>query len=104
VSQTETEDPVVDESDVGKYANLDLQNLFDELMAAESQSAMDGLKVGGAIEKTDILDIQQAIERAENEDIIVACENLLCGSRNHLRAFVGQIELYGEIYTPILFK
>ena len=97
-------DPVVDESDVGTFANLDLQDLFDELMAAGSQSAMDGLKVGGAIEETDILDIEEAIDRAENEDIIATYENLLCGSRNHLRAFVGQIELLGEIYTPILLS
>ena len=95
-------DPIIDESDVGNFADPILQTLFDDLMISGMQSEMDALKVGGTIEETDILDIQRAIESAENQDIIAAYENLLCGSRNHLRAFVGQIEFYGEIYTPVL--
>lgn len=97
-------DPIIDESDVGNFADPTLQNLFDDLMTSGMQSEMDALKVGGAIEETDILDIQYAIERAENQDIIATYENLLCGSRNHLRAFVGQIEFYGEVYTPVLMS
>jgi hypothetical protein len=95
-------DPVIDESDIGSFVDPTLQTLFDDLMTSGSRSAMDALKVGGLIEETDILDIQEAIERAENVDIIATYENLLRGSRNHLRAFVGQIEFYGEIYTPVL--
>jgi hypothetical protein len=54
------------------------------------------------IEETDILDLQVAIESTENADIIARYENLMCGSRNHLRAFVNQVELYGEVYEPVL--
>lgn len=97
-------DPVYDESDVGSFTNPELQALFDDLMARGMESEMEALKVGGAIEETDILDIQQAIERAENEGVINTYENLLCGSRNHLRAFVRQIEFYGEVYTPVLLS
>lgn len=95
-------DPVEDESDVGTYADPHLQALFNELMIWGLTSEMDALKVGGAIEETDIRDIQHAIERAENEDIITTYESLLCGSRNHLRAFVRQIEINGEEYEPFL--
>ena len=97
-------DPVADEADVGNFVNTDLQALYEELMAAGLQSDMDALKVGGAIEETDILDLEEALTRSENPDVISTYENLLCGSRNHLRAFVGQIELLGEVYVPVLMS
>lgn len=97
-------DPVKKEKDIGTYLNPDLQTLFNELMDSGLLSMMNALNVGGAIEETDILDLQHAIERTVNEDIITTYESLLCGSRNHLRAFVGQIELYGEVYEPILLS
>ena len=97
-------DPIVDESDVGTFADPALQTMFDDLMVSGSESVMEALKVGGAIEETDILDLQETIDRSENEYIISAYENLLCGSRNHLRAFVRQVEFYGEVYSPILMS
>ncbi len=96
------EDPIIDESDVGNFADSDLQDLFDELMISGMETEMGALKVGAAIEETDILDIEEALERTEDQDIISTYENLLCGSRNHLRAFVRQIEFSGEIYAPVL--
>lgn len=97
-------DPIVDESDIGTFTNPALQVLFDDLTTAGMESAMAALKVGGAIEETDILDLQEAIEHTENADIITRYENLMCGSRNHLRAFVNQVELYGEVYVPVLMS
>jgi hypothetical protein len=97
-------DPIVDETDIGTFSNPALQVLFDDLTTAGMESAMAALKVGGAIEETDILDLQEAIERTENADIITRYENLMCGSRNHLRAFVNQVELYGEVYEPVLMS
>ena len=97
-------DPIVDELDVGTFSNPELQILFDDLTTTGMQSAMDALKVGGAIEETDILDLQEALGRTENADIIARYENLMCGSRNHLRAFVNQVELYGEVYVPVLMS
>ena len=97
-------DPVEDESDIGHFVNPTLQALFDDLMASGLRSELEALVVGGTIEETDILDIQQAIERADNEAIIATYERLLCGSRNHLRAFVRQIESQGQKYTPALMS
>jgi len=97
-------DPVEDETDVGNFVDPKLQTLFDDLMVWGLLSEIDGLKVGGAIEETDILDIQHAIERTENADITATYESLVCGSRNHLRAFIGQLELNGEVYEPILMS
>jgi hypothetical protein len=96
------EDPVEDEYLPGGFVDPKLQELFAFLMDWGHQSLMDGLYVGAAIEETDIIDIQHAIERADHADIIATYESLVCGSRNHLRAFVGQIELRGDIYTPLI--
>ncbi len=94
------EDPVKDESVIGGYQNHELQELFDSLMEKGELSATDGLEVGALIEETDILDIHHEMELADHEDIIATYESLVCGSRNHLRAFVGQLELNGVIYQP----
>jgi len=95
-------DPVVDESDVGTFADPYLQKLYGFLIDWGLTSEMDGLKVGAAIEEVDIRDIHHAIIRADNEDIITTYESLLCGSRNHLRAFVAKIQIDGVEYEPFL--
>ena len=94
----ELPDPVT--PGVGEYTNEHLQELYDGLMARGSQSLMDSLNVGVTIEETDIIDIQHAIDLADHEDIISTYETLVCGSRNHLRAFVRQIEANGGVYDP----
>lgn len=91
-------DPVI--PGVGEFTDHELQELYDVLMAWGLQSQMDGLYVGAAIEETDIIDIQHEIELARHEDIITTYERLMCGSRNHLRAFVRQIEANGGVYDP----
>lgn len=92
-------DPVVDESDVGTFVNEELQALYFELMHMGEESTLAALNVGGLIEEKDMRDIQVAIDAADNSDIVRVYENLLCGSRNHLRAFVMNIELLGATYT-----
>ena len=99
------DDPVQDETDIGTFENDDLQALFYMLESWGLKSKMDALEVGGFIEEADMTDIRNAIDRvlAEdpvNVDIVTTYEGLLCGSRNHLRAFVGQIESNGGDYDP----
>ena len=101
------EDPIVDETDVGNFVNHVLQDLYNYLIEWGMTSMMDGLYVGGTIEEVDILDLEEAINVTDpdHEDLIATYENLLCGSRNHLRAFVGQIEMYsGEAYVPFMMS
>ena len=57
----------------------------------------EALYVGAWIEERDMLDILHAIEHTGRADIVGVYTNLLCGSRSHLRAFVGRI---GEDYQP----
>ncbi len=89
-------DPVLD--GVGLFNNSELQNLYDELVSRGEQSRMEALLVGALIEEVDMRDIQQAIDEADHNDIINVYNNLLKGSRNHLRAFVGKIEDEGIVY------
>lgn len=93
-------DPVDDESVIGGYVNEELRELFAHLMEIGHESVTSALYVGALIEETDIEDIQVAIDRAVNPDIIGTYESLLCGSRNHLRSFVGQLATYGVVYEP----
>lgn len=91
-------DPVI--PGVGDFTNEELQHLYDYLMLWGKESLMDSLNVGALIEETDIIDIQHAIDHTNHDDIISTYESLMCGSRNHLRAFVRQIEANGGVYDP----
>ena len=83
-------DPALDA--IGYFNNSDLQALYDKLVTRGMASELEALRVGGLIEEVDMHDIQHAIDEAEHEDIRTVYENLICGSRNHLRAFVDAIE------------
>jgi hypothetical protein len=43
-------------------------------------------------------DLNEMIASSQNAVLISMYERLLCGSRNHLRAFVSQIENRGLVY------
>ncbi len=90
-------DPVTDDS-IGVFTNPELQALYDDLVARGMRSELDALYVGALIEEVDTEDIQAAIDRSDHRDIIRTYENLMRGSRNHLRAFVSQIEQQGIDY------
>lgn len=83
------------------FVDSTLQNLYDTLVAQGSASLIDALIVGAAIEEIDLIDIQNLVDLLEgNADIALVYENLMKGSRNHLRAFVGNLEANGVIYQP----
>jgi hypothetical protein len=100
IDRYELVDPVAD-AGVGEFANADLQDLYDELVARGSVSLTEALAVGALIEELDITDLQQRISDATHEDVAWVYENLLNGSRNHLRAFVNVLGRYGETYEPV---
>ena len=91
-------DPVIDDNNIGTFSDPVLQDLYTDLVERGEESAMEALYVGGYIEEVDMHDIQKAIDETSHSDIIDVYENLLKGSRNHLRAFVGKIEDEGEVY------
>jgi hypothetical protein len=86
---------------VGQFTNATLQGLYDQLIQQGRQSLAHALRVGGAIEEIDILDLQEHLAHTNHRDIQTVYENLRRGSRNHLRSFVSTLQTQtGEIYQP----
>jgi hypothetical protein len=91
-------DPVEDDT-VGVFTNQTLATYYDDLVTQGEASLMDALHVGAYIEELDIYDLWDAIEMTDEASLISTYENLLAGSRNHLRAFVNQITSRGTDYV-----
>ncbi len=90
-------DPAFDQP-AGVFTNADLQALYDELVASGSESTTEALLVGALIGDLDIADLQA---RASDEAAIaLVYSNLEKGFRNHLRAFMGQLDANDTAYTP----
>lgn len=79
--------------EIGKFNNQELQKLYDQLIAQGRQSRTEAIKVGIAIEETDIADLKRIIDNLDpkDEDVKAVLENLLRGSENHLSAFQRQL-------------
>jgi hypothetical protein len=100
ISKYGLDDPAAN-SDIGKFTNTALQDLYNQLIEQGSQSLVDALKVGGAIEEIDILDLEKHLSETSNQTIVKVYQNLLDGSRNHLRSFVSTLENQTqEEYSP----
>lgn len=91
-------DPVVDDT-VGAFVNAELAGLYGELVAAGQPSAVAALTVGATIEDLDIVDLREMMERTDDPAALTLYANLQCGSRSHLRAFVGQLASRGAGYA-----
>lgn len=88
----------------GVFVNTDLQQLYDALVAQGQPSLIDALKVGCLIEEKDIVDIEEKkLQVLDEPDIVRVYDNLLCGSRNHLRAFNQALVAAGGVYDQPQF-
>lgn len=85
----------------GEFSNPVMTQLYDNLVIKGSLSEEEALKVGALIEEMDISDIVADEDEVTNENIILVFENLMKGSRNHLRAFTRQLTSLGITYTPV---
>jgi hypothetical protein len=92
-------DPVTDDT-IGVFVNSDLQKLYTDLTTRGTVSLEEALTIGALIEDLDISDLQKQIALTDNDDIKLVYENLMRGSRNHLRAFTSQLSSRGKTYTP----
>lgn len=84
----------------GIFSNPVLQNLYTQLTNQGSVSLLDALKAGATIEDLDIYDLTIALTKVDNQDITLVYNNLVKGSRNHLRSFYSNIINAGGTYTP----
>lgn len=97
------DDSMYDET-VGRFDNRELQTMYDDLVDMGSESVEAALEVGAIIEEVDIADLEEYLAQTTSEDITRVYENLLRGSRNHLRAFVSQLEAAGVDRVPYLLE
>ena len=84
----------------GVFQDLHIQELYNEFIERGAQSPESALRVGGAIEETDIIDFILRATHTDKADILFTYDNLLKGSRNHLRSFVSVMEGFGIEYVP----
>ncbi len=84
--------------EVGLFSNTALQKLYNELIAQGEPARVDAVYVGATIEELDIFDLKNYYSQADNSDIRTVYQNLMKGSRNHLRAFVRHLYKYGVSY------
>jgi hypothetical protein len=84
----------------GTFATPDFQALHDSLVAASEVNLVEALEVGAQIEELDIRDIEAQKSGTDNADILRVYDQLLRGSRNHLRAFMKVLVQQGGSYTP----
>ncbi|HRY33859.1 MAG TPA: DUF2202 domain-containing protein [Bacteroidales bacterium] len=83
----------------GIFSNQDIQTLYNALLAQGSQSLVDALYVGATIEDYDIYDIQHHLGNGiDNPDIVFVLNNLLKGSKNHMKAFYNHLKFRGVTY------
>jgi len=93
----ELEDPMNNDTP-GVFEKQELQSLYDELTASGSESLSEALITGATVEDLDIYDLEELLDSADNEDIRIVYQNLMKGSRNHLRSFAAQIAREGSTY------
>lgn len=98
------EDPAAT-NPAGVFENVDLQALYNQLVARGQVSLIEALKVGCLIEEKDIQDItDKKAEVLDEPDIVQVYDNLLCGSRNHLRAFNSNLLDQGQTYDATVLS
>lgn len=88
--------------EVGEFTDEKLLGLYIDLVAQGEESLIGALKVGALIEEIDILDLEEYVGQTKNNDISLVYDNLIRGSRNHLRSFVRTMSRQGQNYKPQL--
>lgn len=85
-------------SEQGVFTDIKLQKLYDSLIEKGEKSLVDALQVGATIEDLDIKDLYELIDETDNRDIQIVYQNLVKGSRNHMRAFIGRLAINNSSY------
>lgn len=76
----------ISDTNIGEFPLVELQELYDTLLAKGKLSAQDALEVGVIVEEKDIADLLEKTKDVP-ADVLKVYGNLLNGSYNHLNAF-----------------
>lgn len=99
ITRYEIEDPAVDDRR-GVFTQPTFARLYGELTHAGQASLLAAFQVGASIEELDIADIDRMQSHEAPADVRAVYDNLTCGSRNHLRAFMRQINNHEGSFVP----
>lgn len=83
----------------GLFQDSRLAALYVSLVEKGSASLVDALVVGATIEDLDLADVGHLLASADNADVRTLAQNLLKGSRNHLRSFASLLDGMGVVYA-----
>ncbi len=75
----------------GQFNSQEMQELYYDLTSKGTATQEDAFLVGAAIEDLDIKDLGELLSTTDNEDIQTVYQNLVKGSRNHMRAFGSRL-------------
>tara|TARA_Y100001934_G_C12220901_1_gene710699 strand:+ start:22 stop:642 length:621 start_codon:yes stop_codon:yes gene_type:complete len=84
--------------DRGQFADTSLQALYNNFKIKGQIGLAEGLHIGATIEDLDIYDLQNFIADSQDADLIDLYNTLICGSGNHMRAFVSNLQQQGLSY------
>ena len=90
--------------DDSSFKNRDLEKLYNDLLEDSMKSYENALKNALLVEEKDIKDLIDEIKLSDNRDINITYQNLMKGSRNHLRSFSRQLSRSGEKYSPVFLS
>ena len=92
---------LVSESETGVFQSPAIQTLYDDFIEKGAVSLEEALLVGATIEDLDISDLKASLEDDEfdNDDFKAVFNELLRGSRNHMRAFNRNLKAQGINYA-----
>jgi hypothetical protein len=93
------EDPVKNNAR-GVFTSPELDELYKTLVKQGQISLLDALLVGATIEDLDIKDLNELSAQTDKANILTTYNNLSKGSRNHLRAYMRQVENNNGFYSP----
>lgn len=88
----------------GTFTDPDAQTMYDDYVADGSESLEAALAVGALIEELDIADLRAAAEATDDPALEQLYARLERASRNHLRAFVRQLDRLGADYEPTVLE
>lgn len=93
------EDPAKSHAE-GIFTNQILQKLYQQFISKSDSGIVQALEVGAMIEDLDLHDIETFHLHTNKPDIKSVYDRLSCGSRNHLRSFVRNLNDYNKTYAP----
>jgi len=85
----------------GEFTDPKLKKLYSGMIATGKKSRLAALRIGAQIEDLDIYDLGKLSKETTRPDILGVYKMLTDGSKNHMRAFVNNLQRSGDSYRAM---